>query len=76
METDLDEVEEGQREMLALLTEFYGPFKTDVEKAHVEMKDLKKVRNSDGTFTKKCESHGWGGGWGRNSGVSRKGSNP
>jgi DNA topoisomerase-1 len=33
MESDLDDVEDGQRNMLALLQEFYGPFKTDVEKA-------------------------------------------
>ncbi|HNG00147.1 MAG TPA: DNA topoisomerase, partial [Pseudomonadota bacterium] len=54
METDLDEVEEGQREMLALLTEFYGPFKTDVEKAHVEMKDLKKVEIPTELQCEKC----------------------
>jgi len=54
MESDLDEVEEGQRNMLALLKEFYGPFKTDVEKAHVEMKDLKKVEIPTELTCEKC----------------------
>ena len=55
MESDLDDVEDGQRNMLTLLQEFYGPFKTDVEKAHVEMKDLKKVEIPTELTCEKCE---------------------
>lgn len=54
MESDLDDVEEGQRNMLALLNEFYGPFKIDVEKAQIEMKDLKKAEIPTELVCEKC----------------------
>jgi len=54
MESDLDEVEEGHLEMLRLLQTFYEPFKTDVEKAHVEMKDLKRVEIPTELSCEKC----------------------
>ena len=54
METDLDEVEEGQREMLALLTEFYGPFKTDVEKSPRRDERLKRSEIPTELQCEKC----------------------
>lgn len=54
MESDLDQVEEGQRDMQGLLRTFYEPFKTDIEKAHVEMKDLKKVEIPTELSCEKC----------------------
>ena len=42
MEERLDEVEEGTQDWVGLLRDFYGPFKIDLEKAKIEMRDVKR----------------------------------
>jgi DNA topoisomerase-1 len=42
MEEDLDRVEEGEVDWVALLRRFYQPFKVDLDKAAVEMRDVKR----------------------------------
>ncbi len=42
METGLDEVEDGSADWKKLLGDFYVPFKVDLERAQIEMKDYKK----------------------------------
>jgi DNA topoisomerase-1 len=41
MENRLDEVEQGQRQKVALLSEFYGPFERALDAAHSQMESLK-----------------------------------
>jgi DNA topoisomerase-1 len=43
MEQQLDQVEEGSREWVQLLRDFYGPFKETLEKAHQEMESVKSA---------------------------------
>jgi DNA topoisomerase-1 len=54
MEEQLDQVEEGQADWVKLLTEFYGPFKVDLEKAKVEMRDLKREEQKTDEVCEKC----------------------
>jgi len=42
METDLDEIEEGKRDWVVLLQDFYGPFKRTLNIAQVSMRNVKK----------------------------------
>src|SRR5262249_26350037 len=42
MEDGLDQVEEGAADWVELLRRFYGPFKVDIEKAAVQMRDVKR----------------------------------
>ncbi len=42
MEENLDEVEEGRRNYLDLLRDFYLPFKDDLGRAEAEMRDVKR----------------------------------
>src|SRR5439155_2957711 len=42
MEEELDEVEEGKTEWRAVLREFYEPFKETLQRAHIEMRDVKR----------------------------------
>jgi DNA topoisomerase-1 len=42
MEQQLDQVEEGSREWLQLLKDFYGPFRDTLDKARTEMESVKK----------------------------------
>ena len=42
METELDEVEEGRREWVEVLKEFYGPFSKSLEKAPDTIREAKK----------------------------------
>ena len=42
MEERLDEVEEGRQEWVRLLQDFYVPFEKDLEKAKIEMRDVKR----------------------------------
>ncbi|MBI4125770.1 MAG: type I DNA topoisomerase, partial [Deltaproteobacteria bacterium] len=44
MEQELDEVEEGKRQWVEALRDFYGPFEENLAKAKVEMKNLKKMQ--------------------------------
>ncbi len=54
MESDLDFVEEGTENWLALLTRFYGPFKDRLERAQVEMKDWRRVEIPTELSCEKC----------------------
>jgi DNA topoisomerase-1 len=54
MEEQLDQVEEGQADWVKLLQEFYGPFKVDLEKAKVEMRDLKREEQKTDEVCEKC----------------------
>ena len=54
MEDKLDLIEEGDGEMLGLLREFYQPFKNDLDRALVEMKDWKKEETPTEFSCEKC----------------------
>lgn len=54
MESQLDSIEDGQENMQALLSSFYAPFKTDVDKAVVEMKDWKRAEIPTEFSCEKC----------------------
>jgi len=56
MEDELDEVEEGQKPWLAVLNDFYGPFKQALMKAEEEMRDV-KAEMAEMT-SEKCEKCG------------------
>ena len=47
MEEQLDQVEEGEANWVKLLDGFYKPFKIDLERAKVEMRDLKARGEAD-----------------------------
>lgn len=44
MERELDEVEEGNRKWVEALKDFYSPFRETLEKAEVEMKNMKQMQ--------------------------------
>jgi DNA topoisomerase-1 len=54
MEERLDQVEEGQVDWVKLLKDFYGPFEETVEKAKVEMKNLKREEQPTDEVCEKC----------------------
>jgi DNA topoisomerase-1 len=54
MEDGLDLVEEGQAEWKRLLTDFYSPFKLELEKAAVNMRDLKREEIPTDHKCQKC----------------------
>ena len=56
MEEGLDGVEEGQRDWVKLLGDFYAPFKIDLEKAAVHMRDLKREEIPTDFKCEKCSS--------------------
>ena len=56
MEEGLDGVEEGQRDWVKLLGDFYTPFKVDLEKAVVHMRDLKREEIPTDFKCEKCNS--------------------
>jgi DNA topoisomerase-1 len=56
MEEQLDQVEEGQADWVKLLKEFYGPFKQDLEKAKIEMRDVKREEQPTDEICEKCGS--------------------
>ena len=47
MEENLDEVEEGNKDWVSLLTEFYSPFEKALEAAEVNMKNIKMETKTD-----------------------------
>ncbi len=55
MEEELDEIEEGKIVWTKVLEEFYGPFKTSMDKAGVEMKKVKMEEKTD-EVCEKCGS--------------------
>ncbi|HEY4186427.1 MAG TPA: type I DNA topoisomerase [Polyangia bacterium] len=54
MEEQLDQVEEGTADWVKLLHRFYEPFKVDLEKAKIEMRDLKKEEEPTSEICEKC----------------------
>ena len=54
MEEQLDQVEEGEANWVKLLDEFYKPFKLDLEKAKVEMRNLKAEEKPTDEVCEKC----------------------
>ena len=44
MEQELDDVEDGRRNWVEALRDFYGPFARTLSKAEVEMKDIKRMQ--------------------------------
>ena len=54
MEEQLDQVEEGQADWVKLLETFYGPFKQDLEKAKIEMRDVKREEQPTDQVCEKC----------------------
>ncbi|MDB4970617.1 MAG: topoisomerase [Myxococcales bacterium] len=56
MEDGLDAVEEGSRDWVKLLGDFYSPFKIDLEKAVLHMRDLKREETPTDFKCGKCNS--------------------
>ncbi len=56
MEDGLDSIEEGSRDWVKLLGDFYSPFKVDLEKAAVHMRDLKREEIPTEHTCHKCGS--------------------
>jgi DNA topoisomerase-1 len=54
MEERLDEVEEGRQEWVRLLHDFYVPFEKDLEKAKIEMRDVKREEVPTEHSCEKC----------------------
>jgi DNA topoisomerase I len=54
MEEQLDQVEEGAADWVRLLKDFYRPFKEDLEKAKVEMRNLKREEQPTEEVCEKC----------------------
>jgi len=54
MEERLDLVEDGQFDWVKLLDGFYGPFKKDLEKAKIEMRDIKREEKATDQVCEKC----------------------
>ena len=54
MEEGLDGVEEGQRDWVKLLGDFYTPFKVDLDKAEVHMRDVKREEIPTDFKCEKC----------------------
>src|SRR5205814_2055593 len=54
MEERLDQVEEGTGDWVRLLHDFYQPFKIDLEKAKVEMRDIKREEKPTNEVCEKC----------------------
>jgi len=56
MEEQLDKIEEGDANWVKLLSSFYQPFKDEVAKAKVEMRDVKREETPTDIACEKCES--------------------
>jgi DNA topoisomerase-1 len=54
MEEQLDQVEEGEANWVKLLDGFYKPFKIDLEKAKIEMRNLKAEEKPTDEVCEKC----------------------
>jgi DNA topoisomerase-1 len=54
MEEQLDQVEDGTADWVKLLDGFYAPFKLDLEKAKVEMRDVKREEEATDQVCEKC----------------------
>ncbi len=54
MEEQLDQVEDGTADWVKLLKAFYTPFKLDLDKAKVEMRDVKREEQKTDEVCEKC----------------------
>ncbi len=54
METQLDMIEEGKKERLSTLNEFYGPFDEELKKAKKEMRNVKREEAPTDIVCEKC----------------------
>jgi DNA topoisomerase-1 len=54
MEEQLDHVEDGTADWVKLLDGFYKPFKLDLEKAKIEMRDVKREEEKTDQVCEKC----------------------
>ncbi|HUH03132.1 MAG TPA: type I DNA topoisomerase, partial [Kofleriaceae bacterium] len=54
MESELDKIEEGERDWRELLGSFYKPFSADLEKAKTEMRDIKREEIPTDHVCEKC----------------------
>jgi len=54
MEEQLDQVEDGTADWVKLLDGFYAPFKLDLEKAKIEMRDVKREEEATNEVCEKC----------------------
>ncbi len=54
MEEQLDQVEDGTADWVKLLEAFYKPFKLDLEKAKIEMRNLKSQEEATSEVCEKC----------------------
>ncbi len=54
MESELDEIEEGEKEWVETVRDFYHPFSKDLEKAQVEMRDVKREEIPTDIVCEKC----------------------
>jgi len=56
MEENLDKIEEGQRDWVEILKEFYLPFRKDLEMAKVSMRDVKREMIPTDATCERCGS--------------------
>jgi DNA topoisomerase-1 len=56
MEENLDEIEEGKKDWVDTLKEFYLPFQKDLEMAKVSMRDVKREKIPTDTICERCGS--------------------
>ena len=54
MEEQLDQVEDGTADWVKLLSAFYVPFKIDLDKAKIEMRDVKREEQKTDEVCEKC----------------------
>jgi DNA topoisomerase-1 len=54
MEEELDEIEEGALDWRVAMTEFYDRFKKDLDRAEVEMRDIKRMEMPTDQVCEKC----------------------
>jgi DNA topoisomerase-1 len=54
METELDRIEEGHEHWLEAMRRFWGPFARDLERAEVEMRDVKREERPTALVCEKC----------------------
>ncbi len=56
MEDNLDKIEEGERDWVDTLKEFYTPFQKDLEMAKVSMRDVKREKIPTDAICERCGS--------------------
>src|SRR6185295_150632 len=54
MEDELDRIEDGEEHWVATMRRFWEPFAKDLEKAEVEMRDVKREERPTGLTCEKC----------------------